>query len=71
MNLQSRVPEYSVEELERTPHMVNGQVCTNRNYREVTAELALLSKELKISTDILGRIQNSLHVLVQSLGEQQ
>ncbi len=42
---------------------------TKYNQVEVVAELRLLSTELTISVDILGKIQNSVRVLSQSLEE--
>ncbi len=40
---------------------------TSRNLVEVEAELRLLSVELSMSVDILGKIRDSVHVLQQSL----
>ncbi len=39
------------------------------SYVQVAAEVRLLSRELTISVDILQRIQDSVHVLSQSLEE--
>ncbi len=66
------VPEYSVVESRETLHMVNGLHLSNTvlDYLQVEVELALLSKELTMSVDILGKIRDSVHVLEQSLREQ-
>ncbi len=72
MNPWSTVPEYSVEESEKIPLTEKLQDYTNQiSLVQVQAELSLLSKELSISVDILGRILDSVRVLEQSLEEQQ
>ncbi len=72
MNQYSTEPEYTVKESERI-HLTESQpVNTAQRYHmvEVVAELALLSKELDMASDILGKIRDSVHVLVLSLPEQ-
>jgi len=67
----SREPEYSVEELGKTPHTEKLLACINpSSITEVEAELHLLYQELSISTDILGKIRDSVRVLALSVGEQ-
>ncbi len=69
MNQYSTEPEFTVEELVKTPLMVNQLVSTNRDFSSVRAELALLCQELTISVDILGKIRDSLVVLELSVSE--
>ncbi len=72
MKGSSTVPEYSVEEWQEILPTGNGlRRSSIRSLVEVEAELALLSKELTMSVDILGKIRDSVRVLEQSLGEQQ
>ncbi len=65
-------PEYTVEEsLEKMlPSTVQLEDTKSRCMVQVQAELRLLSKELTISVDILGRIRDSVQELEQSLEEQ-
>ncbi len=72
MNQSKMDWEYTLEESEKIHPMVNKLDCSNHslNLEQVVVELRLLSMELTMSVDILGRIQNSVHVLVQSLEEQ-
>ncbi len=61
--------EYTLEESEKIHPTVNRQDCTSRNLEEVAVELRLLSQELTMSADILGKIRDSVHVLQLSLEE--
>ncbi len=73
MNQWSRVPEYILETpSEKIIHSTaqlkdTKSICMD----QVAAELRLLSVELNISVGILGKIRDSLHVLVQSVQEQE
>ncbi len=69
MNQYKTTPEYSVEESVKIPPMESKLDNLGRrlNYQEVVAELALLSQELTISVDILGKIRDSVRVLELSL----
>ncbi len=69
MSQHSRVPEYSVEESVKIPHMENKPVSSDRKYMAVQADLALLYQELNISVDILGKIRDTVLVLQQSVQE--
>ncbi len=70
MNQYSTEPEFSVEELVKTPHMVKQLVSSARNYQEVEADLALLSVDLDSVFGILEKIRDSLLVLELSVQEQ-
>jgi len=61
------VPEYLVAESVKTLPMGKPLHCTNLNLDQVVVDLVELSKAVSICMDTLGEIQNSLHVLVQSL----
>ncbi len=71
MNQYSTESEFSVVESERIPPMESRQDSSDRRYTAVQADLALLFQELNISVDILGKIRDSVHVLEQSLQEQE
>ncbi len=73
MNQYSTEPEYSVEKpLERiSPISVRSEDTSSKSWDQVVAELRLLSKELSISQDILGRIRESLEQLSQGLEYQE
>lgn len=60
-------PEYSVAESVETPPMEKHRSCSDLNFEEVVAELALLSREVTMSVDILERIRESLDRLQQAL----
>ncbi len=70
MNQYSTEPEYTVEESEKIPHMESKQDSSGQDYTAVEEDLHLLYHQLGISIDILGKIQDSLRVLGQSLREQ-
>ncbi len=71
MNQSVGVPEYILEESEKT-HLTEKQPgCLIRDYQAVQADLALLYQELNISVDILGRIRDSVRVLELSVSELQ
>ncbi len=56
---------------EKIHRMEKLQGCTDQiSLVQVQAELNLLSVELSMSIDILRKIQDSVHVLELSLGEQ-
>ncbi len=69
MTQYSTEPEYSVEEKSERMHpsIAQSRDIKLRYMDQVVAELRLLSKELDISVDILGRIRDSEHALLQSL----
>ncbi len=72
MSQYSTEPEFSVEVLEKTHHSTaQSKAIRLVSLVEVEAELALLSKELTMSVDILGKIRDSVLVLGLSLGEQE
>ncbi len=71
MNRYSTEPEYILAGLEKTRHTVSKLDSQGIDLQAVQADLALLYQELNISVDILGKIRDSVHVLEQSLGEQQ
>ncbi len=73
MNQYSTEPEFTVEtQLGKTlPITVPFETTTSKSWVQVQAELKLLSVELSMSVDILGKILDSVLVLEQSLGEQQ
>ncbi len=71
MNQHSTEPEYTVQESEKTLLTVNKPDCLNRNYFAVVADLVQLEQQLILQADISEKILGSLHVLVQSLVEQQ
>ncbi len=71
MNHPSVEPEYTLETpLEKTLHSTHlSKAMASSSMVQVAAELRLLSKELSMSVDILGRIRDSVHVLELSLEE--
>ncbi len=71
LNQSSREPEYIVENLsERIIHSSVPLKAMGLNCKaQVVVELKLLSQELSMATDILGKIQSSAFVLAQSLEE--
>ncbi len=69
MNRYSTEPEFILEQSGKTRRMGKLQDYTTPDYLAVVAELALLSQELNISLEILGRIGDSNKVLSLSLQE--
>ncbi len=67
MNQPSTEPEYTVETSKRGPHQ---EILPITNLQEVEAELALLSREVGMSIDILERIRDSVDVLQRSVSRQ-
>ncbi len=69
MSLSSREPEYILETpLEKTIHSFHLSKAMELSCMDqVQAELKLLSQELSMATDILGKIRDSVLVLEQSL----
>ncbi len=67
----SMEPEYILEESEKIHPMENKLACINLNYSQVEVELVQLLGAVKLSIDLSEKIQDSLHVLVQSLQERQ
>ncbi len=66
----SRQIKDSLEKMYQLP--AHGKtMCHICNVQEVEAELALLSKELTMSVDILGKIRDSVYELELSLGAQE
>ncbi len=71
MNQYKTEPEYILEQSEKM-HLTEKQPgYLIRDYQEIKAELALLSQELNMSVDILGRIRDSVRVLELSVQELQ
>ena len=64
-------PEYILEESEKMLPTEKPLDCTNLNYQQVKVDLVQLFQQLSMAIDILGKILDSVHVLEQSLGEQQ
>jgi len=71
MSQSSREPEYILETpWEKTLHSIHlSKAMASNSMVQVQAELRLLSVELSMSVDILGKIRDSVHVLEQSLEE--
>ncbi len=72
MNQYSTEPEYTVETQLEKMHLFTHPLkdMESESMVQVVAELRLLSKELSISVDILGKIRDSVLVLQLSLQEQ-
>ncbi len=69
MSHETNSPEYL---LEKTSQLWDHSgILVPKSLDQVQAELRLLSTELAISVDILGRIRESLAMLEQSLEEPQ
>ncbi len=69
MSQYSTEPEYTLEESEKTVHMGNLPLYTNRNYFGVVADLEQLEQALALQADTLGKTRSLLHALVLSLQE--
>ncbi len=67
--MKQQVPLQEVSE-RMSQQWAPGKISPLGSLDQVVAELRLLSTELTMSVDILGKIRDSVHVLVLSLEEQ-
>jgi len=71
MNLQDKATECTQTSWERINQHRGHSNRSHLNFEQVVVELELLSRELDLQFVISGKILDSLHVLVQSVQEQQ
>ncbi len=68
MNRYSTEPEFTLEQSEKIALMESQPVYLSRtSWDQVVVELRLLSKELNMSVDILGKIRDSVQDLERSV----